>query len=162
VGTRRVVRELHADFLDIALQLLVVIDAHLAAHLGIHLAPDLDFLVLAHERDLTLSGGRVRSAAGSGDREKCGQKRAGQSHSVPSEGQIPVPNRPLCNGCTARLATRDWRPATGDWPTARSPSRPRSTTPPAVPAPVSPPSPSAASPRTHTRRREKSRACAAR
>ena len=47
---------------DIALQLGIVVHAHLAADLGVGLLADRDFLRLAHERDLALAGDGIGGA----------------------------------------------------------------------------------------------------
>jgi hypothetical protein len=51
-----------ADVADVLLQRRVVVDAHLLADLPVGLLPHRDFLALAHERELTTAGHRVRGA----------------------------------------------------------------------------------------------------
>ena len=53
-----------ADAGHVALQLVVVVDAHLATDLGVATAADLDLLGLADEGDLALTGDRVGRAGG--------------------------------------------------------------------------------------------------
>ena len=52
-----------ADVRDVALQLGVVVDTHLAADFGVGLLADGDFLRLAHERELALAGDGIGRAS---------------------------------------------------------------------------------------------------
>jgi hypothetical protein len=52
-------RETEPDRLDVPLQRRVAVDAHLTPHLAVHLLAELDFLRLAHQRELPLPGCRV-------------------------------------------------------------------------------------------------------
>src|SRR5205085_12692853 len=66
-------RQLHADVFDVALQRVILIDAHVPAHFRIHLLAGADLLLLAHEGDLMLSGDRIGGARRGGKR--CGDER---------------------------------------------------------------------------------------
>ena len=75
VGAMRVARELLADLVDVALQVRIVVDAHLPADLGVLLLADRELLGLAEERHLLLAGDRVRRARrGDRDEKSCQEK----------------------------------------------------------------------------------------
>src|SRR5207248_1138298 len=56
-------RKTSADVAHVLLQNPVVVHAHLTAHFGVLLPADGDFLVLAHQRELSLSRGGIGGAA---------------------------------------------------------------------------------------------------
>ena len=68
-------RELLADVVDVALQLGIVVDAHLPADLGVLLLPDRQFLGFAEQRHLPLAGHRVGGARGVYARRKQKEKK---------------------------------------------------------------------------------------
>ena len=57
-------RELHADAVDVGLQVGVAVDAHLFLHLRVAFLSRRDLLRLAHQVDLALAGGRIGRAGG--------------------------------------------------------------------------------------------------
>ena len=69
-------REPQPDVVDVLLQLGVAIDAHLTPDLGIELAPCLNFLSLAHERELAIAGDRIRRARCERRRHQRGNERS--------------------------------------------------------------------------------------
>ena len=76
-------RETHTDIFDVPLEFGVVVNAHLPPHLGIHLLADLDFLRLAHQRELALAGRRIRGARASNVTSRQGQRRVRKSMRMP-------------------------------------------------------------------------------
>ncbi len=70
-------REPHPELLHVSLQLVVLVQAHLLAHLRIELAAEADLLLLAHEGDLALAGHRIGGARRQQNR---GDKGEEESH----------------------------------------------------------------------------------
>ena len=81
VRTLGELREAKADVADVLLKRAVAVDAHLLADLGVLRLADLDFLVLAHQRELTLARGGIGRA---GDRQH--DERDGQTCSAALQG----------------------------------------------------------------------------
>src|ERR1700730_11867905 len=97
VRALRLVRQAHADVLDVFLQLLVPVHAHLLSHFRIQLPASADLLLLAHERDLTLSGERIAGASRDENRKKNGETWAQKFHSVLLDGRSAVLIMRFCN-----------------------------------------------------------------
>ena len=78
----RISRELLADLIDVALELGVVVDAHLPADFNVLLLADRQLLGLAEQRHLLFSGDGVRRA-GHAKRDGGRQKKAGSFRHAP-------------------------------------------------------------------------------
>src|SRR5688572_1410139 len=87
----RIARELLPDVAHVALQIGVVVDAHLPADLGVLLLADRQLLGLAEERHLLLARNGIGRARGA-ERDDRRKKEAGSFH----DGD-------LCNPCTSEF-----------------------------------------------------------
>jgi hypothetical protein len=67
----------HADVRDVALQLLVVVDAHFTPDFRVRLLADGQLLGLAHQAELFLARDRVRGAGDRQAEDEDGQAEAG-------------------------------------------------------------------------------------
>src|SRR5207247_74771 len=106
-------RELQTKRADVFLQRAIAVDAHFAADFGVLLLTDLDFLRLAHQRELALAGHWIGRAAGTRrDRDRENQKGATHDRRF-TPGSLRTARASLAAG-RSRLQARERAADEGD------------------------------------------------
>ena len=95
----------HADVRDVALQPVVLVGRHLALDFSRSLTPELQLLLLGHQRDFLLAGGRVGGAGGRGHPEQADEGRRDSGR--PPHASLIVQRMYQCAGPAPREIRRE-------------------------------------------------------